>query len=121
MIEVELSKIIANIETIKKFNKLKLPALASFISSKISLQIEKELQEYQKVSLEKAKEYGIQTDEEKEKNIYHFKGDNLTKFNEEMQELSQQKIKFDYDKIKITERFPEVEPEILIQLDWLFE
>lgn len=122
MHHIELYKIVLSIESFKRLNKLKLPAVLSFKLSKLSLQIEKECQEYQKISNEKMKEYGTQTTEEEiQKNIFHLEGENLTKFNEEIQELNKQKVNLDFDKIKIDDKFPEIEPEILLVLNWLFE
>jgi len=121
MIEVELHKLVLSIDSIKRLNQLKFSALISHKISKISFKVEQELQEYEKISQLKMKEYGTQNEEQKQKNIYHFEGENLTKFNEEIQELNKHKIKIDFDKIKIEEKFPEIEPEILLVLNWLFE
>lgn len=111
----KLSELIESFPALQALASTKLPAKISYQVGKFVSIYTKELELYDKVRLEKAKELGTLTEDGQS---YQFQGENATIFKTETEELLAVEVEIDREKIKVSDLGEaEIEAKHLAALD----
>jgi mannose/fructose/N-acetylgalactosamine-specific phosphotransferase system component IIB len=120
--EVKLGNILNAKEGLNVIASAKFRASKLFEVTKFVQNAAKEIDDFEKVRLEKIKEYGIEKENDKGENVIEVTSENHKEFVEDLNELINKEIEIDLPKISRDELGDvEMSPKELMSISWIFE
>jgi len=101
MITLKLRELVASTESIENILKTKLPITVAWQLKRIGKKIGEELQEYDSVSSRLLQELG--TPDKNTPNQFLLQGENLVKYNTELETLLSKQLNLDFEPIKLAD------------------
>jgi len=121
---MKLKDLVIGDQSIANLSAQKLPVAVSYKISVFIKKMQPELTSFNEKKNELVKEYGtVKLNEEgKETENYEFKGENIAKFNEKIEELLDQDVAIEVPDIKLADLGDiTIEPRNLINIAWLIK